>query len=84
MIATSERNAVMIVRAGLAPQLTPLHTIGNESDATLFDIDRKRFRLEKLFADSERAASKRGAHSLYAIVVLISYKLYYFIPHKSF
>ena len=48
MIATSERNAVMLVRAGLVPQLTRVLTIWNESDTTLFY--RKTFRLEKLCA----------------------------------
>ena len=48
MVKASERNAVMLVRAGLVPQLTRVLTIWNESDTTLFD--RKRFTNEKLNA----------------------------------
>ena len=48
MVKASERNAVMLVREGLVPQLTRVLTIWNESDTTLFD--RKRFTNEKLNA----------------------------------
>ena len=48
MVKASERNAVMLVRAGLVLQLTRVLTIWNESDTTLFD--RKRFSDEKLNA----------------------------------
>lgn len=48
MVKASERNAVMLVRAGLVPQLARVLTVWNESDTTLFD--RKTFSCEKLHA----------------------------------
>lgn len=48
MVKASERNAVMLGRAGIVAQLARVLTIWNESDTTLFD--RKTFTKEKLNA----------------------------------